>query len=107
MSELVGRTALVTGGGQGVGRAVARRLGSDGALVAVHHAGDPGAARETAGLIVESGGSAFVLGVPDAVGGPEALVARLEAELRARTGDARLDILVHAAVGVGARPRTG
>ena len=49
--DLSGRTALVTGGGKGIGRAIARALGQMGARVIVNYRSDKGAAEETvAGL---------------------------------------------------------
>lgn len=55
------RTALVTGAGRRVGRAIAVALGARGMRVAVHyHASDEGA-RETARLVREAGGDAITL----------------------------------------------
>lgn len=64
MGTLAGKTALVTGGSRGIGRAIARRLAREGALVAVHYGSNEEAARETVSLIEATGGRAFPLGVP-------------------------------------------
>ncbi|MFD5344147.1 SDR family NAD(P)-dependent oxidoreductase [Streptomyces anulatus] len=61
MGELDGRTALVTGGSRGIGRAVALRLAAEGALVAVHNGGNEAAAAETVERIAEAGGRAFAV----------------------------------------------
>jgi 3-oxoacyl-[acyl-carrier protein] reductase len=56
--RLAGRRALVTGGGSGIGRAVAHRLAAEGATVGVVDIRN-GAAEAVAAAIAESGGKAF------------------------------------------------
>ncbi len=51
MDLLVGRTALVTGGARGIGRAICRVLARDGARVAVNYLRNERAARETIELL--------------------------------------------------------
>lgn len=58
--SLAGRTALVTGGGSGLGRATAQRLARGGACVVVADV-DADAARATAELIEGTGGAALPL----------------------------------------------
>ena len=57
MFDLTGRTALVTGGGQGVGRGIALTLAKQGAAVAVNDL-YPERAAETVATIEENGGRA-------------------------------------------------
>ncbi|MFE9248150.1 SDR family oxidoreductase [Streptomyces sp. NPDC007088] len=59
--RLVGRTALVTGGGRGIGRGIAERLGREGARVGVHYGHDKTSAKETVAAIGAAGGSAFLV----------------------------------------------
>jgi 3-oxoacyl-[acyl-carrier protein] reductase len=56
--SLQGRVAIVTGGGRGIGRAVALRLAADGASIAVNYRKDEEAARQTVAAIEAEGGSA-------------------------------------------------
>ncbi|MCP9955876.1 SDR family oxidoreductase [Actinomadura madurae] len=97
MSSLAGRTALVTGGSRGIGRAVALALAAGGARVAIAYRRDEEAARKTAGDIEAAGarGHAFRASVDD-LGQCRDLAARVESELGA------LDILVHSA-GIASR----
>jgi 3-oxoacyl-[acyl-carrier protein] reductase len=81
-ARLAGRRAIVTGGGSGVGRAVAFRLAAEGSAVGVVDVRD-GAAEAVATEISETGGKAFAA-VADV--GDEASVAAATAELVAALG---------------------
>lgn len=85
--KLSGRTAVVTGGAQGIGRALATRLAQDGASVVIadiHHAAEAAADLATAGHRAR--------GVPADVASAEDL-ARVVDE--ARTAFGGIDILVN------------
>jgi NADP-dependent 3-hydroxy acid dehydrogenase YdfG len=87
--QLVGRTAVVTGASSGIGRAIAERLGSEGATV--YLAGRTAEAMEaSADTIHTAGGKAevVVLDVRDT----DALRALVE---RAATETGRLDVMVN------------
>jgi NAD(P)-dependent dehydrogenase (short-subunit alcohol dehydrogenase family) len=82
LPRVAGRVAIVTGGGQGLGRAIARRLAADGARVAIAQRGAAPLER-TAAEIGASGGTA--LAVPTDLREP-ALIAALVETVRARLG---------------------
>jgi 3-oxoacyl-[acyl-carrier protein] reductase len=86
---LGGRSALVTGGGRGIGRAVSVLFGRLGARVAVNYARDEAAALATVAAIHEAGGEAFAARAD--VSDP-AQAGRLVDETVSRFGS--LDVLV-------------
>jgi len=56
-----GRTALVTGGGKGIGRAISLELAQRGADVAINYRSDTSAAEETAELVRKTGRRAILV----------------------------------------------
>jgi 3-hydroxybutyrate dehydrogenase len=82
--SLAGRTALITGGGRGIGRAVAERLARDGAKVVI--AGRTRA--EIDGVAAELGGLAISMDVADRA----SIAAGLEA---LHAAGVRVDVLVN------------
>ncbi|BEK95508.1 SDR family NAD(P)-dependent oxidoreductase [Nocardia seriolae] len=85
-------TAIVTGAGRGIGRAVAERLGAQGCAVLVNYRSDAAAAAAVVAAIRAAGGEASA--APADVAVPEQ-VGRLFDLARERYGDPR--IVVHAA----------
>jgi len=81
LSGLAGRAILVTGGGRGIGRATALRLGEAGAKVAVGYLRNATAAAETVAAITAAGGTATAAGGDCAT--PEGAAAAVAAAVEA------------------------
>jgi 3-oxoacyl-[acyl-carrier protein] reductase len=90
MSTLTGKVALVTGGSRGIGAAIAKRLATDGASVAITYAKDAGAASAVVKAIERNGGKALAIQADAA--NVEAVKDAVEKTV-ARFG--RLDVLVN------------
>ena len=89
-ASLDGQTALVTGGGRGIGRAIAIALSEAGAEVVVNYANSAAAAEEVVAQITAAGGQAYALKANVSV---EAEVDSLIKSVLERSG--RLDVLVN------------
>jgi 3-oxoacyl-[acyl-carrier protein] reductase len=90
MIDLTGKSAVVTGGSRGIGRAIAIRLATQGADVAFSYRGNEAAAKETAAAIEALGRRA--LPVQADVSDPAAADALVKAALEAF---GKIDILVN------------
>jgi 3-oxoacyl-[acyl-carrier protein] reductase len=88
--RLDGKTAIVTGGSRGIGAAIARRLASEGASVALSYSGNAEAADAVVADIARAGGAAVA--IRSDVRNP-AECDQLVAETLERFG--RLDVLVN------------
>jgi 3-oxoacyl-[acyl-carrier protein] reductase len=88
--DLAGRSAVVTGGSRGIGRAIVLRLAAQGADVAFSYRGNEAAANETAAAVAALGRKA--LPVQGDVSQPETADALVKAALAAF---GKVDILVN------------
>ncbi|HJT19020.1 MAG TPA: SDR family oxidoreductase [Nitrospira sp.] len=99
MSSLKGRVAVVTGASRGIGRAIAERLGKEGASVVVNYTKSAEEAKKVAAGIERQGGKAVAVQADIA---KVADVRRLFKETQAAFG--RLDILINNAGVFWAKP---
>jgi len=88
--DLTGKSAVVTGGSRGIGRAIALRLGTQGADVAISFRGNEAAANETVAAIEATGRRA--LAIQADVSDPESAEALVKGALEAF---GKVDILVN------------
>jgi 3-oxoacyl-[acyl-carrier protein] reductase len=88
--NLAGKTAVVTGGSRGIGRAIAGRLAERGASVVFTYLQDEKSATELVAMIAANGGSATAIGADMAVPGD---IDNLFESVMASHG--RLDILIN------------
>lgn len=88
--QLTGKTAIVTGGSRGIGRAIAEQLAQAGANVAIIYAGRTEAAEETLRLVQASGSKGKIIQCDVS---QEAAVAAMVKEVKDDFGS--VDILVN------------
>ena len=88
--SLTGKTALVTGGSRGIGRAICQRISSMGAHVYINYVSNPAAAEETRAMLRDAGGRAEIICF-DVADGEQ--VQEAVKQIVAETGS--LDVLVN------------
>ena len=90
MADLAGRTAIVTGGARGIGRAVCQLLAERGSRLVVNHNASRAAAEELVAAVNAGGGEAIAVAgsIADPATGPALAAAAMEAF-------GRIDILVN------------
>lgn len=94
--RLTEKIAVITGASRGIGRAIAIRFASDGALVAVHYGTNREAAEATLREIEARNGCGFIVGSHlSSLASVDTLITQLDEELRKRTGGNQFDILVN------------
>jgi len=89
--SLEGRTALITGGGRGIGRATAIRLAREGARIAINYKGNAEAADDAKRLVEKGGGKATLIQGDVSVDDQAENVVKSALAF----GEGRLDILVN------------
>ena len=97
--ELGGKTAIITGGSRGIGKAIGREFGLEGMDVALVARGKD-ALEETARQLADETGRRFIPIVAD-TGNPESVQAMVR---QAHSELGRVDILVNSAAKVGGGP---
>lgn len=103
--NLLGKTALVTGGSRGIGRSIAFALARQGATVFVHYNAKAAEAHDVVNAIKTGGGNAHALCADFSLeSGATDLTEALTDVLHLGTGHHGLDILVNNA-GIGLRAR--
>lgn len=105
--RFAGKRALVTGGSRGIGAAIARRLGAEGALVCINYRTRSHEAEQIATEIVENGGQAFAVQADlEQTASIKAMFDSWDEVTTQLAGSNRMDILVNNAGIASAAPLT-